>query len=105
MYPDWPASLSPEICRKLLRDDVGYKGLVLTDDLDMGAIIKHFDFPVVMRRVLAAGIDLALICHESPRIAEAFELIRNEIRTDEKAKADALASIGRILYTKQRFLA
>ena len=59
----WPASLSPKIAGDLLRKDLGYTGVVMTDDLDMGAIKKHFAIDTVIRQVLAADVDVALICH------------------------------------------
>ena len=45
---------------------MGFDGLVLTDDLDMGAIAKNFDIRASILQVLAADIDLALICHQGP---------------------------------------
>ena len=59
--PEWPASLSSKIVGDILRQDMGYDGLVLTDDLDMGAIKRHYDIRTVVRQVLVAGVDVALI--------------------------------------------
>jgi beta-N-acetylhexosaminidase len=47
---------------------MGYQGVTMTDDLDMGAIVHHFDIRTVIRQVVAAEIDFALICHKGPRI-------------------------------------
>ncbi|MBE2203324.1 MAG: glycosyl hydrolase [Chthoniobacterales bacterium] len=58
-----PASLSPAIVRDLLRKDMGFGGLVMTDDLDMGAILNHFGFDETMRLGLEAGNDMLMICH------------------------------------------
>lgn len=58
-----PASLSPTIIRDLLRNDMGFKGLVMTDDLDMGAILNHYGFDETMRLGIEAGNDLLMICH------------------------------------------
>ncbi len=58
-----PASLSPTMIKDLLRGELGFKGLVMTDDLDMGAILNHYGFEETMRRGLAAGNDLLMICH------------------------------------------
>jgi beta-N-acetylhexosaminidase len=58
-----PASLSPAIIRDLLREDMGFQGLVMTDDLDMGAILNHYGFDETMRLGIEAGNDMLMICH------------------------------------------
>ncbi|MBX9743535.1 MAG: glycosyl hydrolase [Chthoniobacterales bacterium] len=58
-----PASLSPTIITKLLREEMKFEGLIMTDDLDMGAIINHYSFKEMLRLALAAGNDLLMICH------------------------------------------
>jgi beta-N-acetylhexosaminidase len=58
-----PASLSPALIRGLLRDDMGFDRLIMTDDLDMGAILNHYGFEETMKRGVAAGNDLLMICH------------------------------------------
>ncbi len=58
-----PASLSPVVTRDLLRKDLGFGGLVMTDDLDMGAILNHYGFDETMRLGIGAGNDLLMICH------------------------------------------
>ncbi|MCX6971299.1 MAG: glycosyl hydrolase [Verrucomicrobia bacterium] len=58
-----PASLSPAIISDLLRRDMGFRGLVMTDDLDMGAILNHYGFDETMRLGIEAGNDMLMICH------------------------------------------
>jgi beta-N-acetylhexosaminidase len=72
-----PASLAPAIIRDLLREDLGFDGLVMTDDLDMGAILNHYGFAETMRMALAAGNDLLMICHRVEMASEALEAIRH----------------------------
>ena len=62
--PGLPSSLSRKIITNLLRDQVGYNGLVLTDDLDMGAIQNHYGTPAAAKEAVLAGADLLLLCHE-----------------------------------------
>ncbi|MGH8048527.1 MAG: glycoside hydrolase family 3 N-terminal domain-containing protein [Chthoniobacterales bacterium] len=70
-----PGSLSPAIINGLLREDMGFDGLVMTDDLDMGAILNHYGFAETMRMALAAGNDLLMICHRVEMAAEALDAI------------------------------
>jgi beta-N-acetylhexosaminidase len=70
--PDLPASLSPRIVRGFLRDQLGFdRHLVITDDLDMGAVREIFPGGGDVPAALSAGNDLALICHEHERAEEA----------------------------------
>jgi beta-N-acetylhexosaminidase len=70
-----PASLSPVITTKLLREEMGFQGLVMTDDLDMGAIINHHGFDEMIRLGLAAGNDLLMICHRTELAEQAFKVL------------------------------
>jgi beta-N-acetylhexosaminidase len=78
-----PASLSPAITRKLLRDEMGFRGLIMTDDLDMGAILNHYGFDEMIRHGLAAGNDLLMICHRT-------ELAEQAAKVLEKCPSDQL---------------
>lgn len=101
---DWPASLSPFIVRNLLRGRFQYDGVVMTDDLDMGAITKHFDFQTAIAQTLLAGIDLVLICHRSSRIEFAFEqIVRMNERRNEINMLQTV-SLQRIMTLKARYL-
>lgn len=61
-----PATLSRRIVTDLLRNELGFDGLVMTDDLDMGAILTGYRLEDTIRLGIAAGNDLAMICHRIP---------------------------------------
>jgi beta-N-acetylhexosaminidase len=64
--PEFPASLSPRLVRQFLRGQLGFDHhLVLTDDLDMGAIAKRYGRGEDAKLAIQAGNDLAMICHET----------------------------------------
>ena len=69
--PRWPASLSENVIGRFLRDQLAYEGLVMTDDLDMGAILNEVTFEETIRACIAAGNDLAMICHRVELVEEA----------------------------------
>lgn len=74
--PDFPASLSPRIVRRFLRDQLGFdRHLVLTDDLDMAAITRRYARGEDVKLALQAGNDLALICHRTDTAEIAAEAI------------------------------
>jgi beta-N-acetylhexosaminidase len=102
--PQWPASLSPQIAKNLLRKQMQFHGLVLTDDLDMGAITKHYDIQTAVHQILAADIDLTLICHKGPSIEIAFEEMAKEMADDRAIKAAGIESVERILKSKREYI-
>ncbi|MCB1208895.1 MAG: glycosyl hydrolase, partial [Verrucomicrobiales bacterium] len=94
----WPASLSHNIVTKLLRDQLGYEGLAMTDDLDMGAILNEVTFEQAIQEAVRAGNDLVMICHR----LEMVELARQHLEGVEgPALHDALVRIER---TKKRLV-
>ncbi len=102
--PLWPASLSDKIAKSLLREEMGFDGLVLTDDLDMGAIVKHYDIQTAIQRILAAEIDLVLICHKGPNIEIAYKELLQGIKGSADIAAKGIESVKRIMKLKNRYL-
>jgi len=101
---EWPASLSKRIAKELLRDCMGYEGIVMTDDLDMGAIKNHYEIETSIRQILSAGIDMALICHAGPNIESSFVEILKGMHDSKEIKMNAEKSASRILRHKEKYL-
>lgn len=70
--PQVPGTLSPKVVRELIRDECGYEGLIITDDLEMGAIELFMPFPRAVLQALLAGADLLLICHDHNKVQTAL---------------------------------
>lgn len=75
-----PASLSPAMINGLLRGDMGFEGLVMTDDLDMGAILNTASFDEMLALGLAAGNDLLMICHRVHLLDQARQVLEAQPR-------------------------
>ncbi len=101
--PTWPASLSTIIAKELLRDTMGFKGVSITDDLDMGAIDKHFDVDTFVERICDAEIDIALICHDQHKIEATHSKFLKAIQTSDHVKKHSLKSVRRILRLKTEY--
>jgi beta-N-acetylhexosaminidase len=82
--PRWPASLSHNICTRLLRHQLGFEGLAITDDLDMGAILNEVSFEDSIKEALRAGNDMVMICHR----LEMVELAHRQLREVEHPVLD-----------------
>lgn len=91
-----PASLSPQVVNQLLRGDLDFRGLVMTDDLDMGAVYYQYGLEQTINMAVQAGNDLAMICHRIDSIAIANEVIERQ----DRALLDA--ALGNIARFKQR---
>ena len=86
-----PASLSRRVITDLLRSEFGFDGLVMTDDLDMGAILNGYSLEQTIRLAIDAGNDLVMICHRIPEI----ENVRKILETLPREQIDrALASVA-----------
>ena len=98
---DWPATLSEFFLKKMLRDELKYKGLVITDDLDMKAMAKHWDKGFIPVRALQAGADLLLYCNEPASPPAAIEGITNAVAQGQLTRAQLESSVKRILDLKK----
>ncbi len=87
-----PASLSRRIITDLLRNELEFRGLIMTDDLDMGAILTGYRLEETIRLAVAAGNDLAMICHRIPEIENVHRVLGDLPRGQIDR---ALASIAR----------
>jgi beta-N-acetylhexosaminidase len=71
-----PASLSHAVVTRLLREDLSYDGLIMTDDLDMGAILNEYGLDETIRLAIEAGNDWVMICHRVAEIAKVHSILK-----------------------------
>ncbi|TKS60495.1 MAG: beta-N-acetylglucosaminidase [Nitrospira sp.] len=99
-----PATLSPTIIGKLLREELQYDGVVLTDDLEMHAIIDHYGIEDATVQSILAGCDMPLICKDRNREVAAISALDKAV-ADGTITAERLEqSLARITRLKKRFL-
>jgi len=99
-----PASLSAAVLGGLLRRRIGYRGLILTDDLEMGAVDQRLDGGAQAIAAFAAGGDGLMFCRSADRIVEAHEGLLRAFASRRLSRGRLDASIARILELKRRFL-
>lgn len=104
MYPqidaDHPSSLSKTIITDWLRKDMGYNGVVVTDDMDMGALAKHYTFGDMAVQSILAGSDILLVCHEYEHMQEAYNGLMKAVKDGRISKERLDESVKRILLMK-----
>ena len=71
-----PATLSRRIITELLRNELAFDGLIMTDDLDMGAILTGYRLDDSIRRAVNAGNDVVMMCHRVPEIETVHRILR-----------------------------
>jgi beta-N-acetylhexosaminidase len=91
-----PASINPHIVTDLLRDELGYEGLVVTDDLEMGAIAKHCEIEEAALRAILAGEDMILVCARPDMIRRAYDALLKAAREGELSRGRIAKSLRRI---------
>lgn len=98
--PDHPSSLSKAIITDWLRKDMGYNGVVVTDDMDMGALAKHYTFDDMAVQSILAGSDILLVCHEYEHMQEAYNGLMKAVKDSRISKERLDESVKRILLMK-----
>lgn len=99
-----PASLSKKWITDILREKMGYTGLVVSDDMEMGAVA---DFALIERLVpqhIRAGGDLVLVCHQEELVVRAYEALIREAERDPKFAGRAQESVRRVLAFKKHWM-
>ena len=102
--PGMPATLSKPVLTDLLRNGMGYDGLIITDSLEMGALASN-GYPVPMAAVKAfeAGADLLLFNRDFSQHKQAYNDLLTKVETDEISEQRFDASVQRILSVKAQY--
>ena len=95
-----PASISPAIVTNLLRKEMGYRHLVVTDDLEMGAIAKHCEIEEATVKAFNAGEDMLLICATPETIRRGYHALLEAARNKQLSERRIQGSLKRIAATK-----
>src|SRR6476659_5388270 len=95
-----PASLNYNIVTKLLGEELGYNHLVVTDDLEMGAILRHYDIGDAAVKAALAGEDMLLICATPERIRRGHEALLEAARDGRLSEDRIQQTLQRIARTK-----
>jgi beta-N-acetylhexosaminidase len=94
--PDLPATLSPAVIGGVLRGELGYDGVVVSDDLDMKAIAAHFGAADAAVRAVAAGCDALLLCRDVAAQEAALAALVARGEADPAFRARIAQAAGRV---------
>ena len=101
--PDLPASLSPAVVTDLLRGELGFGGVVFTDDLTMGAITQNYGLGEAAVLAVEAGCDMLLVCHGRDSVDAARSALLEAAASGRISQARLDESVRRILSLKLEY--
>jgi beta-N-acetylhexosaminidase len=99
-----PATLSNTILEQLLRKEVGYDGVCVSDDLEMSAVAERYPVEVLVEKGLLAGCDLFLICHDNDKAARAVEHVHKLVESGRIPRARIEQALARVHALKQKYV-
>jgi beta-N-acetylhexosaminidase len=97
-----PASLSKQWISDVLRRNIGYRGLIVSDDLEMGGVLQAAPVDEATVEFIRAGGDLCLICHQRELVERAFETLVGESERDSRFRRRVLESAKRVTAFKKK---
>ena len=102
--PGYPGTLSNKIVTGLLREKLGFEGLIITDDLEMGAIKKGWGAAKGAVAAFEAGSDLLLICEDQEEVLAGIKALRDSLLRGDVPLERLHQSVKRVTGAKARFL-
>ena len=96
----YPACVSNKIMTDLLRHTYQYQGLIVSDDMEMGAMAKHYAFSDMGVMAIKAGADMVLVCHDYGHERETYEGLLNAYRNDDAFRQLVDERVQRIIRIK-----
>jgi beta-N-acetylhexosaminidase len=97
-----PASLSTKWMKDILRGKIGFRNLIISDDLEMGGVLKGGNIEEVAVETLRAGADMFLVCHNQELVWRGYEAVVREAEKDRKFAAHVAQAARRVLALKKR---
>lgn len=107
--PEFPATLSKAVITGILREQLGYDGVVVSDDMQMGAIVQQYGFETALQSTIEAGVDIIAVAnnlaYDEMIVAKSIELITRWVKEGQISEQRIDASYQRIRRIKERLAA
>ncbi|MBT2653167.1 MULTISPECIES: beta-N-acetylhexosaminidase [Oceanobacillus] len=103
MDATYPASMSENMITGLLRDDMGFNGVVISDDLTMGAITENFRIEEAAIQSVKAGSDMILIAHHPNAVTSVHEALKAAVENGDISEVNINESVERIIHLKRKY--
>ena len=106
---NYPATLSPNFLQNILRDKIGFEGVIVSDDMQMNAIASNYGFEEAVIRAINAGCDILVISNNSTSVYDdqlpykTIDVINNAVKEGKISLEKINASYDRIIKLKKQF--
>lgn len=104
MDPLFPATLSKTILTSFLKEELGFQGLVITDDLDMKAVERFYSEEEIPILAVLAGVDCLLVCHSHDKQQTFIKGLKTAVKKGAIPEERILESFDKIINLKKKFL-
>jgi len=101
--PDLPVTLSPEVMPRLLRQELGFDGVVFSDDMEMKAVHGRWEVSRQVDLGTRAGVDVFLVCEDPALQVEMYEALVVAQETDDGHDRAATDAVARLTALRERF--
>jgi beta-N-acetylhexosaminidase len=101
--PEHPSSMSQVIITKLLRNQLGFEGVVITDDMTMEAITGNYDIGSAAVMSVKAGSDIIMVAHDYEKVIKVISELKSAVERGEISEERINQSVARILQLKQKY--
>ncbi|WP_052360742.1 beta-N-acetylhexosaminidase [Oceanobacillus manasiensis] len=98
-----PSSLSKNVITSMLREELGFNGVVITDDMTMGAILENYDIGKATVKAVQAGNDIVLVCHGDENKLKAVNSLTEAVKNGTIKEERIDESVMRILSLKDKY--
>lgn len=99
----YPSSLSKNVITNILREELKFNGVVITDDMTMGAIIENYDIGEASIKAVQAGNDIVLVAHGYENKVKVVNSLINAVKDGTISEARIDESVERILHLKEKY--
>lgn len=98
-----PATLSNTIINDILREKLSFNGVIISDDMSMGAIAKNYNIEDAVVKFIKAGGDIALVCHSYEVQLSLFDRIKEELEKGNIKEEEINEKVYRIIKLKEKY--
>jgi beta-N-acetylhexosaminidase len=99
-----PASISPFWIKRVLQRKIGYRGLVISDDMEMGGVLEHSSIEEAAVAAVAAGTHLIEVCKDPALVLRAFEALLREAESSRAFRRFVQGAAAKVRTSKRRLL-
>lgn len=101
LAPGVPATLAPEVVTSLLREELGYQGMIVSDDLEMKAVADHYGVEQAAVLAIEAGCDILLVCSRLDWLRRAHTALTDKATSDMRFRRRLEAAVERGLAARR----